>query len=64
MTDAEMVREALRCTPDAAALHLERLEHERAIDALVRPRRVPSPPVRGGGDFIDFTREENPDVND
>lgn len=64
MTDAEMVQQALRCTPDMAELRLHDLEQERALDALYRPRRVPCPPAPGGGDFIPFTREENYDVND
>jgi hypothetical protein len=64
MTDFEMVREAYGGTPDMVEARLHAIHCERAIDALVRSRCAPSPPVRGGGDFIDFTREEDPDVND
>jgi hypothetical protein len=64
MTDVQHVQQALGCTPDLALLALHDLHCQRAFDALHRPRCAPCPPVRGGGDFIDFTQEEDPNVND
>jgi|GEM_PF-3138948 len=62
--DIAAIREATGCTPDFAELRLHDLRFERALDALHRPRCPVPPTWVGGGDFIDFTREEDPDVND
>lgn len=63
--DLHAVRVALACEPQAAARVLDQLQFDRLRDARCRATLADTPcAIPGAGDFIDFTREENPNVND